>query len=459
MLRLHDTATGRKAPVESPDQAVPVGLYVCGPTVYGPPHIGHGRLTLVYDVLRRYIEWSGQTIRHVSNVTDIDDKIIALAREERRPVSEVAAQHEEQWWAAMDSLGALRPHDVPHATDYIEQMVALIEELARREVAYEAPDGMYFDVTRITGYGLLAHQSLESLRVGARVEASEGKRTPFDFALWKKAKPGEPHWPSPFGPGRPGWHTECVAMAFELLGEGFLLHGGGEDLKFPHHENERAQAVALERPFARVWTHEGMVVAKGEKMSKSIGNIESLAQLVAEHDPRAYRLVVLQSHYRAPLEVHESRIRAAERTLNGIDSLARRLGEATSAAAESSHAGATEAAARLVSSFRAHMDDDLGTPEAMAALFDGLTAANAALEAGDIELGGELGRVVLSCFAAVGLQPGEDVEVSAEALELAARRDAARAARDYDAADRLRDEIVALGYRVEDTPNGTRVFR
>ncbi len=458
MLRLHDTATGREAPVEPPEEGAPLGLYVCGPTVYGPPHIGHGRLTLVYDVLRRYLEWTGQTVHHVSNVTDIDDKIIALAKEEGRPVSEVAAHYEEEWWSAMDSLGALRPHDVPHATDYIDQMVGLIEELARREVAYEAPDGMYFEVSRIEGYGLLAHQSLESLRVGARVESSEGKRTPFDFALWKKAKPGEPQWPSPFGAGRPGWHTECVAMAFELLGEGFSLHGGGEDLKFPHHENERAQAVALERPFAREWTHEGMVLAKGDKMSKSIGNIESLAQLVAEHDPRAYRLVVLQSYYRAPLEVHESRIRAAERTLNGIDSLARRLAEAACAVRGPARAGATEAAERLVSSFGSHMDDDLGTPEAMATLFAGLTEANAALEARDVELGGELGRAVLSCFAAVGLRPAGESQVSAEALELAARRDAARAGRDYDAADRLRDEIVALGYRVEDTPNGTRVF-
>ena len=248
-------------------------------------------------------------------------------------------------------------------------------------------------------------------------------------------------------------------MALELLGEGFALHGGGEDLKFPHHENERAQAVALERPFARLWTHEGMVEAKGDKMSKSIGNVKSLAQLVAEHDPRAYRLVVLQSHYRAPLEVHENRIRAAERTLNGIDSLARRLRAATATADGSAHADVSEAAERLVPRFRAHMDDDLGTPEAIAVLFDGLTAANAALEAGDIELGDELGRAVLSGFAAVGLLPAHEGEVGAAALELAAKRDAARAARDFDAADCLREEIVALGYRVEDTPTGTRVFR
>jgi cysteinyl-tRNA synthetase len=436
-----------------------VGLYVCGPTVYAPPHIGHGRLTLVYDVLRRYIEWSGETVRHVSNVTDIDDKIILLANEERRPSSEVALGYEEDWWSAMDGLGALRPHLVPHATDYVDQMVAMIEELARRGVAYEAPDGVYFEVSRIEGYGLLAQQSLASLRVGARVEANAGKRAPIDFALWKKAKPGEPEWPSPFGPGRPGWHTECVVMAFELLGEGFSLHGGGEDLKFPHHENERAQAVALERPFARHWTHNGMVVSKGEKMSKSIGNVESLTAFLAQHDPRAYRLVVLQSHYRAPLEVHESRIRAAERTLIGIDSLGRRLAEAAPAVPGTPGAGASEAAERLVSSFRGHMDDDLATPEAAAMLFDGLTAANAALDGGEAPLGDALGRAVLSCFASVGLLPAVGGEVSTEALDVARRRDEARAARDYAAADRLRDEIVALGYRLEDTPNGTRVFR
>jgi cysteinyl-tRNA synthetase len=250
-----------------------------------------------------------------------------------------------------------------------------------------------------------------------------------------------------------------VAMAFELLGEGFSLHGGGEDLKFPHNENERAQAVAVERPFAREWTHEGMVVAKGEKMSKSIGNIESLAKLLAEHDPRAYRLVVLQSHYRAPLEVHESRILAAERTLVGIDSLARRLDQASLAAPARPGGRALEEAEGLVSSFRDHMDDDLGTPEATAVLFEGLTAANTALERHDTDLGGALGRAVLSGFASVGLLPSLGGEVSEEAVDLARRRDEARAARDYAAADRLRDEIVSLGYRVEDTPNGTRVFR
>jgi cysteinyl-tRNA synthetase len=458
VLRLHDTATGIKGPLHVPEQGAPVGLYVCGPTVYAPPHIGHGRLTLVYDVLRRYLEWTGVAVLHVSNVTDIDDKIIVLGLEEGRPPSDVAVEYEEAWWSAMDGLGALRPHLVPHATDYVDQMVALVGELVGRGVGYETPDGVYFEVSRVDGYGLLAQQSLESLRAGARVEANESKRAPFDFALWKKVKPHEPQWPSPFGPGRPGWHTECVVMSLELLGEGFSLHGGGTDLKFPHHENERAQAVALGRPFARHWMHNGMVEAKGEKMSKSTGNVESLAALLSDHDPRAYRLVVLQSHYRAPLEVHESRILAAERTLSGIDSLARRLAEAPSATPQSG-AGASEAAEQLVSSFRAHMDDDLGVPDAIAVLFDGLTAANAALDSHEAELGDELGRAVLSCFAAVGLVPTEGGEVGPEALELARRRDEARGGRDYAAADRLRDEIVALGYRLEDTPNGTRVFR
>jgi cysteinyl-tRNA synthetase len=452
VLRLHDTATGAKTPVEGLETGA-VGLYVCGPTVYGRPHIGHGRHALVYDILRRYLESTGVEVAHVSNVTDIDDKIINLANEEGRSPEAVAVEYEAKWWDAMNELGVARPKVVPHATDYVDQMVELIAELVSRGVAYDTSDGVYLEVAKVDGYGLLAQQSLDSLRVGARVAVNEEKRSPFDFALWKKAKPGEPSWPTRFGAGRPGWHTECVVMALELLGEGFSLHGGGDDLKFPHHENERAQAVAVGRAFARHWTHNGMVMQGGEKMSKSIGNVVDLLSLAEQHDPRAYRLLVLQAHYRAPMEVKTAGIEAAERTLRGIDALGRRIAEAGAVAPRE---GAGD---DVLSEFRAYMDDDLATPQAMAVLFDASKAANSAFDEGDGAGGVALGREALACFEAVGLRTAIARDVGADALDMARRRDEARAGRDWVAADRLRDQIVALGYRVEDTPGGTRVYR
>ncbi|MHB1508671.1 MAG: cysteine--tRNA ligase [Acidimicrobiales bacterium] len=452
MLRLHDTATRSQAPLHSPDGGA-IGVYVCGPTVYGPPHIGHGRSALTYDILRRYLESSGVAVRHVSNITDIDDKIIDLASLQHRSPSEVAVQYEAMWWEAMDALGVAKPTAIPHATDYVAQMIEMIAALIGRKVAYESADGVYLEVATVPGYGLLAQQSLESLRSGARVEVNEAKRAPFDFALWKRAKPGEPAWDAPFGSGRPGWHTECVVMSLELLGEGFSLHAGGEDLKFPHHENERAQAVALGRPFARHWMHNAMVTEGGEKMSKSLGNVVDLASLTSRHDARAYRLVVLQSHYRAPMELSTTHLQAAEEALRRFDALARRLQEAGATTHAGSHGS------QLTYDFRVHMDNDLATPQALGVLFSGLTNANAMFDRGDVGGGATLARQVLAGFEAVGLLPRGLDSVPGDILEIARRRDEARAGSDFDAADRLRDEIVSRGYRVEDTAAGTRVHR
>ena len=286
MLRLHDTATGEVRPLELRDEGR-VSMYVCGPTVYDLPHLGHGRFTLVFDVLRRHLIASGLDVTYVSNITDIDDKIIEKAAAEGRSEAEVAGEFEDEWWQAMDRLNVLRPDEIPHATAFVDGMVATIAELLAAGVAYTTSDGVYLDTSTVDGYGLLAGQPLDSLRAGARVEGNEEKRSPLDFALWKSAKPGEPVWPAPFGEGRPGWHTECVVMSLDLLGEGFDLHGGGLDLKFPHHENERAQAVALGRPFARHWAHNGWVMVEGEKMSKSLGNFTSLTDLLAKADGRS----------------------------------------------------------------------------------------------------------------------------------------------------------------------------
>lgn len=282
-----------------------ISIYLCGPTVYGPPHLGHGRATLVYDILRRYLEWSGIDVRLVSNITDIDDKIIDRAEREGREWSDITTKCENIWFRAMEGIDVLRPTDVPHATEWVDEMVEMISTLVSSGAAYATSGGVYLSVESVEGYGLLAHQSLDDMMAGGgerEVFGAGEKRHPADFALWKLAKPGEPAWESPWGAGRPGWHSECVVMSLGLLGDGFDLHCGGQDLRFPHHENERAQAVALGREFARHWMHNGFVVdAEGEKMSKSLGNVSNLLDLIEVYDPRAYRMVLLQSHYRSQL--------------------------------------------------------------------------------------------------------------------------------------------------------------
>ena len=452
MLRLRDTLTGRVAELEPRDAGV-VGLYVCGPTVYGAPHVGHGRFALVYDVLRRYLEFSGFEVRHVSNVTDIDDKIIERAATEGRDWRDVAHDAEAEWWAAMDKMGLARPTETPHATDYIAEMIDLVGDLVGRGSAYETDDGVYLDTSTVQDYGLLKHQSIESLRAGARVEVDEHKRSPVDFALWKRSKPGEPFWDGPFGPGRPGWHTECVVMSLALLGEGFDLHGGGEDLIFPHHENERAQAVADGRAFARHWMHNGLVRVDGEKMSKSLGNFTTMAELLERSDARAYRLLVLGSHYRQPVEVNEQTLEDATTTLQRLDSFARRFADAIP---DTQKNDAGEDRRRFCEA----MDDDLDTPRALGGLFSAMRRANTLGDAGELRAGGSVARVVLDLFAALGVEAGGVRHVASdEVRELVDRRDAARAARDYAAADRLRVEIEELGWVVEDTPGGTRIYQ
>jgi cysteinyl-tRNA synthetase len=458
MIRLFDTAAAEVRPLSLRDPGK-VSMYVCGPTVYDLPHLGHGRFTLVFDVLRRYLHFRGLDVTYVSNITDIDDKIIAKAAAEHRAENEVAAEFEAQWWTAMDALGVLRPDHAPHATAYVEEMVATISELIERDVAYPLDDGVYLDTSRVPGYGLLAGQPLDSLRSGARIEAEAAKRSPLDFALWKKAKPGEPVWAAPFGEGRPGWHTECVVMSLALLGDGFDLHGGGLDLKFPHHENERAQAVALGRTFAQHWAHNGFVEVEGEKMSKSLGNFTSLTDLLERADPRAYRLLVLRSHYRAPIEVSGETIGDAERGLARLDTLARRVGISTDGApvrAEGTDGIDQPALARFIEL----MDDDLQTSQALAVIFELVSEANSAFDTGDDARGHELGRTVALLTGAMGLRlGGAQDEVDLETKALAAERDAARAAKDFARADALRDQLQDAGWVVEDTPEGTALHR
>ena len=448
MLHLFDTAQGKVVPFE-PREPGKVSMYVCGPTVYGPPHLGHGRFSLVFDVLRRYLTWTGLEVNYVSNITDIDDKIINRANDEGRDWSEIAQKCEQVWWKAMEAIGVERPTSDPHATAYVDQMVELIADLIARDVAYVSDDGVYFTPTAVADYGLLARQSIESLQAGARVEVADHKHSPIDFALWKFAKAGEPSWPSPWGEGRPGWHTECVVMSLDLLGDGFDLHGGGQDLAFPHHENERAQALAAGRTFARHWMHNGFVEVSGEKMSKSLGNFTNLLDLVESTDPRAYRLLVLRSHYRTPVEVTHATTDDASAALRRLDAFARR---ASNAGLDSAPDGPS------IEAFRVAMDRDLDTPAAVALLFGLVGQANTALDAGDSAAAAPLAAAAFEICRAVGLvlnSGGE--EVPAEILERAKARDEAREAKDWAAADAIRDELTAAGWLVEDTADGTQV--
>jgi cysteinyl-tRNA synthetase len=452
VLRLYDTATRevRELALREPGK---VTIYLCGPTVYGPPHIGHGRATLVYDILRRYLAWTGLEVRLVSNVTDIDDNIIARAEREDRPWDEITVKCERAWFQAMEGINVARPDDVPHATDYVDEMVAMIAELVDRGHAYVTDDGVYMAVETVPDYGLLAQQSLEEMRVGGGERAvfgADDKRHPADFVLWKLSKPGEPWWPSPWGEGRPGWHSECVVMSLDLLGEGFDLHCGGQDLRFPHHENERAQAVALGKRSAAHWMHNGFVVdAEGEKMSKSLGNVSNLLDLIDQYDPRAYRMVLMQSHYRSPVKITGDNIDAAVNALAGLDAFAARAAAVVTAAPDGDVLGA----------FRAAMDDDLDTPKATALLFDTVRRANAALDAGDAGAG-PLVAAIHEVHGAFGLELGgrNDV-VPAEVLAVAAALDSARAAKDYARADALRAELQDDGWTVETTKDGTVLRR
>ena len=452
MLHLYDTATRevREIRLREPGK---IGIYLCGPTVYGPPHLGHGRATLVYDILRRYLEWSGLTVRLVSNITDIDDKIIDRANREGRPWEEITHKCEDVWFTAMRKINVLRPTDVPHATEYVDQMVAMIADLMTKNAAYATSDGVYLDVNAVPDYGLLAHQSLDDMLSGGgdrEVLGAAEKRTPAVFALWKFSKPGVPSWPSPWGDGRPGWHSECVVMSLELLGESFDLHCGGADLRFPHHENERAQAVALGKTFAQHWMHNGFVVdAEGEKMSKSLGNVTNLLDLIEHYDPRAYRMLLLQTHYRSPVKVGQDNIDAAVKSLAGLDAFAARLAELGTATAD----------ANVLASFANVMDDDLDTPGATALIFDTVRRANAAVDAGDRPLAAALAAAVIEMCAALGLELKATADVDDSATELARQLDAARAAKDFAAADRIRGELQASGYVVETTKDGTRVRR
>jgi cysteinyl-tRNA synthetase len=431
VLQFTDTLTGAKAPFV-PRTAGKVDIYACGPTVYDVPHVGHARSALTYDVLRRYLRWRGYDVRLVSNITDIDDKIIRRA--EHTTETEIAETYERAYIEQMERLGVDAPDVRPHATEYIAEMIAVIETLVAREMAYVVEgNGVYFRVAALPDYGALVHRQADELRegAGARVEVDERKDDPLDFALWKAAKPGEPMWDSPWGPGRPGWQIECVEMALGILGEGFDIHGGGDDLVFPHHENERAEAVGAGKAFARTWVHNGMVQVGGEKMSKSLGNFTTLAAALDNYDPRAIRLLVLQTHYRKTMEINGPALDHAEGALERLDALARRAPLDPDAPLDET----------AVAAFNDAVDDDLATPSGVAVVFETVRRQRRHRR-GDDAAARSLVATVRPRRARLELRPDgwrrDDAEI--DALRGPHR---ARAAKDSAEADRIHDELAA----------------
>ena len=450
-MKIYDTLAGRKQEF-APAQDT-VRLYVCGLTPYAPAHVGHAMSCIVFDVARRYLEYRGFRVRHVQNFTDIDDKLIERARQDQADVSTLAESHIEGFFKDMDALNVLRAHYYPRATQEIPRMITVIAGLIEQGFAYQGGGDVYFRVTRADGYGKLSRRTLEGMRAGARVEPGESKEHPMDFVLWKGAKPGEPWWDSPWGDGRPGWHIECTAMALGYLGETVDIHGGGQDLIFPHHENEIAQSEAYtgQRPFVRFWMHNGLLQMGQQKMSKSLGNLVTVQEALGQYSADALRLAVLGSHYRSPAAYAEGVVAAAQR---GVD----RLRQAATLAGSAAGREALDASAHR-DRFLAAMDDDFNTPQALAALFGLARDINRAAEEGSQVAEAqrtllELGREVLGLtFATEG--PGVPSGLGARVEEMVGQRAQLRAARDFAGADGLRRELAELGVVLTDTPNGT----
>ena len=474
MIRIHDSLTGEKQFLR-PIVPGEVRMYVCGITVYDYLHIGHARMLIVFDVVARYLRWRGYQLTYVRNITDIDDKIIRRAAENGEPIEALTGRFITAMNEDCEQLGVARPDFEPRATAYLPHIIDMVGRLIERGYAYVAANGdVMYAVAKFQGYGQLSGKRLSDLRAGARVEVDEAKRDPLDFVLWKHAKPGEPAWDSPWGRGRPGWHIECSAMSIALLGAHFDIHGGGIDLKFPHHENEIAQSCAAtgER-FAEIWMHNGFVNVDNEKMSKSLGNFFTVREVLPKlRHPEVLRYFVLSSHYRGPINYAPEQLEQADAALQRIYLALRGLPEA--AAAES----------HFTEQFRTVMDDDFNTPEALAVLQTLTREVNSAKDAGDGRRAATLGAELRALAQVLGLarvsaeQWLRQAKGGARAMAQAAlagspsaglddaeierrieARAAARAAKNWAESDRIRDELAALGVVLEDKPGGATVWR
>jgi len=474
-LSVFNTMGSRKEPFE-PLVPGKVRMYVCGVTVYDLCHIGHARANVAFDIIVRYLRYAGYEVTYVRNFTDIDDKIIRKANQEGIPFAEVTKKYIDAFYEDFDRLGLLRPDAEPKATEHIPEIVALVARLVERGKAYEVGGDVYYSVKGFPGYGKLSGKNVEDLLSGARVDVDERKNDPLDFALWKASKPGEPAWDSPWGPGRPGWHIECSAMSMKHLGETFDIHGGGKDLVFPHHENEIAQSeAATGKPFARYWLHNGFVNIDNEKMSKSLGNVFTLRDILRKVRPEALRFFFASSHYRSPIDYSDRSLAEAKAGLDRLYRVKEKAEACRAAGAAPLPPPEGEVAAPLLSAparFGEAMDDDFNTAAALGHLFDAVRALNRLAPAEPAAEREKAGRflagydLLAPMFDVLGLlrDPSAEHFQSAgadgrmpegEILDRIEARRAARAGKRYADADRIRKELEASGVLLEDGKGGT----
>jgi len=477
MIRVYNTMRGEKedfVPLEEKN----VRMYVCGITAYDVCHLGHARSAIVFDIIKRYLRYRGFKVTHIRNITDIDDKIIARANEEKVPTDVIAKRYTEEYYADMDKLGVGRADIEPNATDNIEEMIDTVKVLIDKGHAYPVEGDVYFEVNSFSGYGKLSKRNLEDLLSGARVEVDERKRSPLDFVLWKSSKEGEPSWESPWGPGRPGWHLECTAMSVKYLGESFDIHGGGADLIFPHHENEIAQSEALTgRPFVKYWMHNGFITIDKEKMSKSLGNFFTIKDILQKYDPEVVRCFLLSAHYRSPIEFSDKQLNEAEASIDRYYSTDMRINDFIESAGNTDRAGNFSELEEMLSSvkekFHSAMSDDFNTASALGYIFELLKETNRYLDSGPSgekareiivrakDLLDEIGGV-LNIFNRNSeewyrsLKKVRKIELSDEALlQKIDERQEARKGRDFATADRIRNELDELGIILEDKKDRT----
>lgn len=463
-MKVYNTLTRKKEELVTLTPGV-VKMYACGPTVYNYFHIGNARPFIVFDTLRRYLEYRGNKVIFAQNFTDIDDKMIKRANDEGISVKELGERFIAEYYKDADALGIERATFNPKATEHIEEIIALIEKLIQKGNAYVAENGdVYFAPRTFEGYGKLSGQPLEELEAGARIDCTELKRDPTDFALWKAQKPGEPAWDSPWGKGRPGWHVECSAMSMKYLGETFDIHCGGVDLIFPHHENEIAQSeAATGKPFANYWMHNGFININNQKMSKSLNNFFTVREIAEEFDLETVRLFMLSAQYRNPVNFSRDLIEQAKAGLDRLKNAAERISDAQEAATEGEAAFQEGDAAFLASlacsreAFNNAMDDDLNTADAIGVLFDLARTTNTQFSQPRPKAEAKAAAALFGDLTHVlGILQTRD-EIPADILEKAQKRQEARKAKNWALSDVLRNEITALGYSIEDTANGPKV--
>lgn len=458
-LQIYNTLTRKKERFEPLHQGE-VRMYVCGPTVYAKAHVGHAMSSIVFDVVRRYLEFKGYRVFHVMNYTDVDDKVIDRANELKEDPLELAERYIREYRQHMLELHVLPASAYPRVSQEIEAIQEMVQGLVESGYAYEVDGDVYFRVSRDEDYGKLSGRRLEDMRAGSRVEVDERKEDPADFALWKAAKPGEPSWDSPWGPGRPGWHIECSAMSLGHLGERIDIHGGGSDLVFPHHENEIAQSESFTgSPFARYWMHNGMLQFTGEKMSKSVGNVVTVEAFLEQHPPDVLRMIVLNANYRSPLTFNEDVVEQAAR---GLERLRGGLRPAlpNAEADEDAVARLQTRAEEVRDAFVAAMDDDFNTPGALSQLFELVRAINQARDegVGDENLS-EAQSVLLELAGILGLRlesSAQPDQPAAPFIELLLEvRQRLREDKQFELADRIRDGLQERGIQIEDSPDGS----